>query len=92
MSDKSFFDEETVDKIREHDKEQIALNKKKGQEMKYVKAFVWPFIAFIIYLLVQVVAALPMQPYLLGLPVNEATALIVIPRQDHLREQARLTS
>lgn len=31
MSDKSFFDEETVDKIREHDKEQIALNKKKGQ-------------------------------------------------------------
>jgi len=28
--------------------------------MKYVKAFVWPFVAFIIYLLVQVVASLPL--------------------------------
>ena len=28
--------------------------------MKYVRAFIWPFIAFIIYLLVQVVASLPM--------------------------------
>ena len=30
MNNKPFFDEETVDKIREHDKEQIVLNKKKG--------------------------------------------------------------
>lgn len=28
--------------------------------MKYVKAFVWPFVAFIIYLLVQVIASLPL--------------------------------
>ncbi len=42
--------------------------------MKYVKAFVWPFIAFIIYLLVQVVAALPMG-VALGINPNSDKAL-----------------
>ena len=31
MENKSFFDEEAVEKIREHDKEQLALNRKKGE-------------------------------------------------------------
>ncbi|MBQ2182377.1 MAG: CPBP family intramembrane metalloprotease, partial [Bacteroidaceae bacterium] len=28
--------------------------------MKYVRAFIWPFIAFLLYLVIQVVASLPM--------------------------------
>ena len=28
--------------------------------MKYVRAFIWPFIAFLLYLVIQVIASLPM--------------------------------